>query len=339
MALAALAGSLINLPISCYLTSRIGVAGVIWGTVLTTFFSNLLVPGLYVFRVLEIDLRTYLRRTLSAAFDRGRGTCRGDLVSAPGHADHLSGHCSLDPCDSPGHPPGFGNSGLRRRVHPGSLRSWRLHRAVEQAAAAIRLIESIPSPGLRSEVSPRIPRFQGLVSSSADWHPQEVGASITRRSEPGKETVVRTFALISGLLAIACTAGAAEATDQTRIGAAAVVITPPLGTPMAGYYFDRAAEGVHDELFAKALVLEQGGTRAALVSLDLISTPMGLVEEIRKEIDRSTGVPGRNVMISATHAHTGPVLAGRGLRDDAPGPGTAWLSASRRRCRSRLQRS
>ena len=64
IALAALGGSLLNLPISCYLTSRIGVAGVIWGTVLTTFFSNLIVPGLYVFRVLEIDLRTYLRRTL-----------------------------------------------------------------------------------------------------------------------------------------------------------------------------------------------------------------------------------------------------------------------------------
>ena len=32
---------------------------------MTTFFSNLLVPGIYVLRVLEIDLRTYLRRTLS----------------------------------------------------------------------------------------------------------------------------------------------------------------------------------------------------------------------------------------------------------------------------------
>ena len=36
IALAALAGSLVNLPISCYLTARLGVAGVIWGTVLTT---------------------------------------------------------------------------------------------------------------------------------------------------------------------------------------------------------------------------------------------------------------------------------------------------------------
>ena len=65
IALAALAGSLVNLPISCYLTARLGVSGVIWGTVLTTLFSNLLVPGLYVFRELKIDLRTYFRRTLS----------------------------------------------------------------------------------------------------------------------------------------------------------------------------------------------------------------------------------------------------------------------------------
>ena len=66
IALAALAGSVVNLPISCYLTARLGVAGVIWGTVLTTLISNLLVPGIYVFRVLQIDLRAYFTRTLSA---------------------------------------------------------------------------------------------------------------------------------------------------------------------------------------------------------------------------------------------------------------------------------
>ena len=48
IALAALAGSVVNLPISCFLTARWGVSGVIWGTVLTTMFSNLLVPGVYM---------------------------------------------------------------------------------------------------------------------------------------------------------------------------------------------------------------------------------------------------------------------------------------------------
>ncbi|QEH38044.1 Polysaccharide biosynthesis protein [Aquisphaera giovannonii] len=71
IALAAIGGALINLPISCYLTARIGVAGVIWGTVLTTFFSNLVLPGLYVFRVLELDPRTTLTRTLGAPLAGG----------------------------------------------------------------------------------------------------------------------------------------------------------------------------------------------------------------------------------------------------------------------------
>jgi O-antigen/teichoic acid export membrane protein len=66
IALAALAGSVVNLPVSCFLTARMGVQGVIWGTVLTTMFSNLLVPGVYVFRELRIDLGTYLKRTLRA---------------------------------------------------------------------------------------------------------------------------------------------------------------------------------------------------------------------------------------------------------------------------------
>nr|WP_303652903.1 oligosaccharide flippase family protein [Paludisphaera mucosa] len=64
IALAALGGAIVNLPISYYLTKQIGVAGVIWGTVVTTFFSNLIIPGVYVSRVLAIDPRVFLRRTL-----------------------------------------------------------------------------------------------------------------------------------------------------------------------------------------------------------------------------------------------------------------------------------
>ncbi len=104
-----------------------------------------------------------------------------------------------------------------------------------------------------------------------------------------------------------------------KAGAAAVTITPTIGTPMAGYYFLRPSEGVHDDLYAKALVIEKDGVKAALVALDLITTSRDLVEEARREIGKTTGVPGANVMISATHAHTGPVITSRSARDDALG--------------------
>ena len=87
-----------------------------------------------------------------------------------------------------------------------------------------------------------------------------------------------------------------------------MVITPPPGIPMAGYYSERGARGIHDDLFAKAIVIERGDTRAALVALDLIAAPRDLVEDARSEIGRICHVPGANVMISATHSHTGPVV-------------------------------
>jgi len=115
------------------------------------------------------------------------------------------------------------------------------------------------------------------------------------------------------------------AAGELHVGAAAVVITPPLGTPMAGYYSERAAEGVHDELYAKALVIEKDGAKAALVSLDLISTPRQVVTEARREIERTTGVRGDAVMISATHSHTGPLMNNRGARESVLG-GTSDLA-------------
>lgn len=66
VSLAALGGSLINLPLSWWLTKRMGVSGVIWGTVLTTLPANLIVPGYYVFKELAIEPARYFRRTLAA---------------------------------------------------------------------------------------------------------------------------------------------------------------------------------------------------------------------------------------------------------------------------------
>lgn len=100
---------------------------------------------------------------------------------------------------------------------------------------------------------------------------------------------------------------------RLRAGVAAVNITPPIGTPMAGYYSIRKAEGVHDDLMARALVLESGGARAALVACDLVGIERSIVEEARRRIEQRTGIPAPAVMISATHSHTGPLMNARFL--------------------------
>jgi hypothetical protein len=57
---------------------------------------------------------------------------------------------------------------------------------------------------------------------------------------------------------------------------------------------------------------------AAMVTLDLIDAPRSLVDAVRARVDADGFLPGSSVMISATHAHTGPV-PGRFLRTpDAP---------------------
>ncbi len=97
--------------------------------------------------------------------------------------------------------------------------------------------------------------------------------------------------------------------DGLQAGFSAVDITPDRPTPMAGYYSVRLSTGTHDPLWCKATYLDDGPTQVALVELDLISTTKWMVDESRKLIEEQIGLTGSNVMISASHSHTGPVLS------------------------------
>jgi neutral ceramidase len=119
-------------------------------------------------------------------------------------------------------------------------------------------------------------------------------------------------------LVLLCAMTVPSRAGELRVGAAQVEITPDVGTPMAGYYSARAMEGVHDPLYAKVLVLEQDGRKAALVVCDLISMTRGVTDESRKLIEHADpALPPERVMISATHSHTGPVLPTGSSRDPA----------------------
>jgi hypothetical protein len=94
-----------------------------------------------------------------------------------------------------------------------------------------------------------------------------------------------------------------------RAGMAKTVITPPVGTPLSGYggRTDPSTD-VLDDLYAKALVLDDGNDRIALVVCDIIGFSIDTVKEMRAMIQQQTGIKADNIMIACTHTHSGPNL-------------------------------
>lgn len=93
---------------------------------------------------------------------------------------------------------------------------------------------------------------------------------------------------------------------QIRAGAAAGIITPRLGVSINGYFNDRVARHIHDELHARCLVLDDGKTRLAIVVCDGCMIPREIMDAAKALIAQRSGIPAGRVLISATHTHTGP---------------------------------
>lgn len=95
---------------------------------------------------------------------------------------------------------------------------------------------------------------------------------------------------------------------QLKVGVGQTDITPPLGTPLRGYYYERLATNVHDPLYAKAMVLEDGSQTLVIVITDLVDIAPTGFREARTRIARDFNIPEANIIISATHTHTGPEI-------------------------------
>jgi len=84
-------------------------------------------------------------------------------------------------------------------------------------------------------------------------------------------------------------------------------ITPPLGTPLGGYPVEeRVAESIRDRLHANALVFEQDGRKAALISLDWIIVEQEDVAAIRRLVAAQTGIAPARVTVCAIQTHSAP---------------------------------
>lgn len=95
-------------------------------------------------------------------------------------------------------------------------------------------------------------------------------------------------------------------------GAAQRVITPPVGVSMSGWNprasGDIRSRYVHDDLYAKALVLRNGNRAWALVAVDLSGVDAVATEQIRQGAAKRTGLEPGAIMVCATHTHSGPAF-------------------------------
>lgn len=93
--------------------------------------------------------------------------------------------------------------------------------------------------------------------------------------------------------------------EPLMVGVAEVDITPPVGNRMSGYFYERLSTAVHDPLHARAIVVQQGEERGAIVVCELVGVPVDATEPARKRAAERTGIPVENILVSATHTHTG----------------------------------
>lgn len=95
--------------------------------------------------------------------------------------------------------------------------------------------------------------------------------------------------------------------SEVQAGAARICVTPPVGVGLSGFVARaQASTGVGDDLHVRAAVLQSASERLAVLEFDLLGLADWQVQEIRHRAWKRCGILPWNLMISATHTHSGP---------------------------------
>lgn len=94
--------------------------------------------------------------------------------------------------------------------------------------------------------------------------------------------------------------------SNLRVGAARSNINPPLNCHICGYFNDRRAADIADDLQAKTVVFASDDTLIGLCMLDLIVATQEQLAVAKQRAHDLTGIPVENLFIACTHTHFGP---------------------------------
>jgi len=132
-----------------------------------------------------------------------------------------------------------------------------------------------------------------------DYHAALADANGALRSDYGNDGVHPNRAGYAVMRAVLAPHLAVESL-QLQAGAARIDMTPALDALPAHY------RGISDPVYARAIVLDNGITRAALVSLDAGGIPTDLWREVSTRVEQELGIPATQFLLGATHTHSVP---------------------------------
>ncbi len=95
--------------------------------------------------------------------------------------------------------------------------------------------------------------------------------------------------------------------EMLKAGTSKIKITPTDPVRMSGYAArSEPFKGVHDDLYASAIVFGNSLTKACVITCDVIGFSNEFVDETKQRILKETGIPEQNILITAVHNHGGP---------------------------------
>lgn len=121
---------------------------------------------------------------------------------------------------------------------------------------------------------------------------------------------MRVIGFIMAVALLMCSGRADENPSAWKAGVARTTVTPQESMWMAGYASrNKPSEGIAQDLFAKALALEdQNGRRLVILTADLISIPRDLRSWLQQEVQQKYQLPPEGLLLNSSHTHCGPEL-------------------------------
>lgn len=103
---------------------------------------------------------------------------------------------------------------------------------------------------------------------------------------------------------------------KLKVGFSRILLDPPLGLHISGYYNVRAGSGVLDDLTASCIAFSDGERTAVIIGMDVIGIEQSTGDRLREVVSERTGLPADAILYSCTHTHTAPGINDNLCRGD-----------------------